>query len=82
MPPECVNYLTTSSALALVYDERPLAHTVLYINEANQLQSDENSIFSMLLRSLISEGRIVHQTTWIRTRLQVDVWSELYGKAQ
>ena len=63
MPPECVNYLTTSSALALVYDERPLAHTVLYINEANQIQSDENSIFSMLLRGLISEGRIVHQTT-------------------
>ena len=63
MPPECVNYLTTSSALALVYDERPLAHTVLYINEANQIQSDENSTFSMLLRGLISEGRIVHQTT-------------------
>ena len=33
MPPEFVNYLTTSSALALVYDDRPLAHTVLYINE-------------------------------------------------
>jgi hypothetical protein len=63
IPPECVNYLTTSSALALVYDERPLAHTVLYINESNQIQSDENSIFSMLLRGLISEGRIVHQTT-------------------
>ena len=63
MPPECVNYLTTSSALALVYDARPLAHTVLCINEANQIQSDENSIFSMLLRGLISEGRIVHQTT-------------------
>src|SRR5262249_54846349 len=27
------------------------------------LQADENSMFSMLLRSLISEGRIVHQTT-------------------
>jgi hypothetical protein len=63
IPPEYVNYLTTSSALALVYDERPLAHTVLYINEANQIQSDENSTFSMLLRGLISEGRIVHQTT-------------------
>ena len=61
--PDFVNYLTSSSALSLVYDERPLAHTVLFINEANQLQSDENSIFSMLVRSLISEGRIVHQTT-------------------
>ena len=41
----------------------PLAHTVLFINEANQLQSDENSMFAMLVRTLISEGRIVHQTT-------------------
>ena len=63
MPLECVNYLTTSSALALVYDERPLAHTVLYINESNQIQSDEHSTYSYLLRSLMSEGRIVHQTT-------------------
>ncbi len=31
--------------------------------EANQLQADENSMFSMLVRTLISEGRIVHQTT-------------------
>ena len=61
--PDFVNYLTTSSALALVYDERPLSHTVLVVFEANQLQADENSIFSMLLRTLISEGRIVHQTT-------------------
>ena len=44
-----VNHLTSSSALSLVYDERPLAHTVLYINEANQMQSDENSTFAMLL---------------------------------
>jgi hypothetical protein len=62
-PPESVNYLTSSSALSLVYDDQPLAHTVLVVNEANQLQADENSMFSMLLRSLISEGRIVHQTT-------------------
>jgi hypothetical protein len=62
-PPEFVNYLTSSSALSLVYDDQPLAHTVLVVNEANQLQADENSMFSMLLRSLISEGRIVHQTT-------------------
>ena len=47
----------------MVYDDRPLAHTVLFINEANQLQADENSMFSMLVRTLISEGRIVHQTT-------------------
>jgi hypothetical protein len=62
-PPESVNHLASSSALALVYDDRPLANTVLFVQEANQLQADENNMFSMLLRSLISEGRIVHQTT-------------------
>jgi hypothetical protein len=61
--PDFVNYLTTSSALSLVYDERPISHTVLVVFEANQLQADENSVFAMLLRTLISEGRIVHQTT-------------------
>src|SRR5262245_57641543 len=61
--PDFVNHLTSSSALSLVYDDRPLAHTILFINEANQLQADENSIFAMLLRSLMSEGRIDHQTT-------------------
>jgi hypothetical protein len=61
--PDFVNHLTSSSALSLVYDVRPLAHTILFINEANQLQSDENSMFAMLVRSLMSEGRIVHQTT-------------------
>jgi hypothetical protein len=61
--PEFVNHLTSSSALSLVYDERPLAHTVLVIYEANQIQADENDMFAMLLRTLISEGRIVHQTT-------------------
>jgi hypothetical protein len=61
--PEFVNYLTSSSALSLVYDDSPLAHTILVIYEANQLQADENSMFAMLLRTLISEGRLVHQTT-------------------
>jgi hypothetical protein len=58
-----VRYLTSSSALSLVYDNRPLAHTVLVIYEANPIQADENDMFAMLLRTLISEGRIVHQTT-------------------
>jgi hypothetical protein len=61
--PDFVNHLTSSSALSLVYDDRPLAHTVLFIHEANQLQADENSVFVMLVRTLLSEGRIVHQTT-------------------
>ena len=33
--PDFVNYLTSSSALSLVYDDRPLAHTVLVVYEAN-----------------------------------------------
>ena len=61
--PDYVHYLTSSSALSLVYDDRPLAHTVLVVFEANQLQADENSTYAMLLRGLLSEGRIVHQTT-------------------
>ena len=61
--PDFVNHLTSSSALSLVYDDRPLAHTILFIHEANQLQADENSVFAMLVRTLLSEGRIVHQTT-------------------
>ena len=61
--PDFVNQLTSSSALSLVYDDRRLAHTVLFIHEANQLQAVEDSMFAMLVRTLISEGRIVHQTT-------------------
>ena len=65
--PDFVNKLTSSSALSLVYDTRPLAHTVMFLFEANQLQTekqaDKDSTFAMLVRTLISEGRIVHQTT-------------------
>jgi hypothetical protein len=64
--PAFVNKLTSSSALSLVYDTRSLAHTVMFLFEANQLQSektDKDSTFAMLVRTLISEGRIVHQTT-------------------
>ena len=38
--PDFVSYLTSSSALSMVYDDRPLAHTVLVVYEANQLQAD------------------------------------------
>ena len=62
-----VNQLTSSSALSLVYDTRPLAHTVMLLFEANQLQadkgSDKDSTFAMLIRTLISEHKIIHQTT-------------------
>jgi hypothetical protein len=62
-PPESVKFLTSSSPLSLVYDDEPLSHTILVVFEANQLQADEHSTYSMLLRTLISEGKIVHQTT-------------------
>jgi hypothetical protein len=62
-----INKLTSSSALSLVYDTRPLAHTVMLLFEANQMQADKqadkDSTFAMLVRTLISEGQIVHQTT-------------------
>jgi hypothetical protein len=61
--PDFVDFLTSASSLSLVYDDRPLSHKVLVIYEANQLQADENSTFAMLVRTLMSEGRIVHQTT-------------------
>ena len=62
-PPESVLMLTTSSSLSLVYDPAPLAHKIICIYEATQLQADETSVSAMLLRCLISEGRIIHQTT-------------------
>jgi hypothetical protein len=64
--PDFVNKLTSSSALSLVYDTSSLAHTVIFLFEANQLQTektDKDSTFAMLVRTLISEGRLVHQTT-------------------
>ena len=62
-PPESVLMLTTSSPLSLVYDPAPLAHKIICVYEATQLQADETSVSAMLLRCLISEGRIIHQTT-------------------
>jgi hypothetical protein len=38
-----VNKLTSSSALSLVYDTRPLAHTVIFLFEANQLQAEKQA---------------------------------------
>jgi hypothetical protein len=62
-----VNKLTSSSALSLVYDTRPLSHKVIFLFEANQLQAEKqantDSTFAMLVRTLISEGKIIHQTT-------------------
>ena len=66
--PDYVARLTSSSALALVYDNRPLAHRVISLFEASQLQASEkqgnaDSTLAMLLRSLMSEGKLVHQAS-------------------
>ena len=54
--PDFVNQLTSSSALSLVYDTKPLAHTV-DVYEANQMQAgkqgDKDNTFAMLVRTLI-----------------------------
>jgi hypothetical protein len=63
LPPEDVVIMTTGSALSLVYDEdQSLEHKVLCVYEATQLQADDNSVFALSLRTLLSEGRIVHKT--------------------
>ena len=65
--PDYVSRLTTSSALSLVYDTRPLSHRVLFLFEASQLQAAEkqgsDSTFALLLRSLMSEGKLKHQVS-------------------
>jgi hypothetical protein len=65
--PDYVTQLTSSSALSLVYDARPIAHKVIFLFEATQLQGEKqterDSMFAMMVRTLMSEGRIIHQTT-------------------
>ena len=61
--PDAVKHLTTSSPLSLVYDEAPLSHTVLAVFEATQIQQDQNSTFALLVRSLMSNGELIHETT-------------------
>ena len=61
--PSGVKHLTTTSPLSLVYDEEPLSHKLIAVFEATQIQSDPNSIFALLLRSLMSTGKLVHETT-------------------
>jgi hypothetical protein len=66
LPPEDVVVMTTGSALSMVYDApedtHSLSHKVICVYEATQLQQDDNSTFALCLRTLISEGRIVHKT--------------------
>ena len=52
-----VYYLTSSSALSLVYDERPLSHTVLVVFEATQLQADEHGMFADVAQNADQRGQ-------------------------
>lgn len=61
-PEEDVITMTTGSALSLVYDQEPIKHRILVVFEATQLQADDQSTFALSLRTLLSEGRIVHKT--------------------
>jgi hypothetical protein len=66
MPPEDVHMLTTASALSLVYDdpadEDSLKHSIIALFEATPLQGDDHSTFALCVRTLMSEGRIIHKT--------------------
>jgi len=58
--PESAYYILTSmSEMALAYMEESLSHRMLIIYEANGMHSD---MASYLIRSLLSEGCIRHQT--------------------
>ena len=62
--PEDAKYvLTAASSRALVYGEEPISHKILVIYEATPLNAQDEGMFAMLVRTLISEGRIVYETT-------------------
>ena len=63
IPPEEIVALSSASALSLVYDDVTLVHRVLTIYEATPLQNDDNGMFAMLVRVLMSEGKLVHKTS-------------------
>jgi DNA-binding transcriptional ArsR family regulator len=62
-PSEDVIAMSSSSALSLVYREGGLSHKIISVFEATPLQREDNSIFAMNLRCLMSEGRIIHEVT-------------------
>jgi hypothetical protein len=58
-PPEAYSLLTAMSERALVYNDEVLAHRVLIIAEASGF---EGGMGNYLIRSLLSEGRLVYPT--------------------
>jgi hypothetical protein len=63
IPPEEIVALSSASALSLVYDGVTLVHRILTVFEATPLQNDDNGMFAMLVRVLMSEGKLIHKTT-------------------
>jgi hypothetical protein len=65
--PDFVNKLTSGSALSLFYGTRSIAHTVIFLAEAGQLntekQGDRDSTYAYIVRELISSARIAHETS-------------------
>jgi len=58
-PPSAYYQLSAMSDRALAYTEESLSNRFLYLNEANAMHSD---FLNYILRTLLSEGRIVYLT--------------------
>jgi hypothetical protein len=58
-PDSAYHFVTSISPKALAYSEEPLAHRILVIAEAAGFRKGDDAL---LLRSLVSEGRIHHET--------------------
>jgi hypothetical protein len=71
-PASAYHFMTSMSPKALAYGEESLVHRILVVAEAAGLSKGDNAL---LLRSLISEGRIRHETvesvanTGLRSRI-------------
>lgn len=62
-PPECLKILTTFSPKSLIYDrEFNYAHSMIVLLEAAPLAAKKESEQAHMLRTLLSEGKIIHQT--------------------
>lgn len=58
-PPGAIIERTTLSPLALAYSEEPLSHRMLYLYEAAGMETETGNY---VMRSLLSENRVRHET--------------------
>jgi hypothetical protein len=63
-PPSAFYNFAAMSPRALAYDDEPIAHRMLYINEAAALEQDDanGNGGAYLIRTLLSEGRLIYIT--------------------